>query len=166
MTALLEKPEGAVCAAPDHDAELAAAHALVIERLGSDPWKKIDALEAEMAALPQVDLPLHHVFTPGLYVREIFIPKGTIATTRIHLTEHPFVISAGVVSIWTDDLGCVTLRAPHTGVTKPGTRRVLFAHSDVIFSTFHVTDETDPDTIVRHLTFCGGKFNELRGAAA
>lgn len=105
--------------------------------------EKINAFEAELAQLPQVNLPLNHVFTPGLYVREIFIPKGTLLTSKIHRTEHPFVISKGTISVWTEGEGIVRYQAPHTGVTKPGTRRVLYAHEDVIWSTFHPTHKTD-----------------------
>ncbi len=139
---------------------------IVQSRLGSLSWKSLDAVDAVTEGMEQQQLPLHHVFTPGLYVREVFMPKGSIVTTRIHLTEHPFVISAGVVSVWSDETGWKLLRAPHTGVTKPGTRRLLYIHEDTIWSTFHVTDKTNPDEIVLDVTYTGGKFHELRGAAA
>lgn len=149
-----------------HDSQ-AEALALVRERLGSDPWRKLEAIEHELEKLPQEPLPLNHVFTPGLYVREVFMARGKLITTRIHLTDHPFVVSAGAVSVWTDDQGWVTLRAPHTGVTKAGTRRILFIHEDCIWSTFHANpkNETDPDAIVREVTFTEGKFAELGIAA-
>ena len=139
---------------------------LIEARLGGEAWKKIEAIEAELEKLPQQHFPLHHVFTPGLYVREILLPAGTLLTSRIHLTEHPFIISSGVVSVWSDEDGCVTLSAPHTGITKPGTRRILFAHTDVIWTTIHCnpTNEKDPDEIVKSITYTGGKFKELGGA--
>ena len=143
-----------------------AIRAMVESRFDSEAWKRVDEIEVEMEKLPQEHCPLNHIFTPGLYVREILLPAGTLLTSRIHLTEHPFVISSGTVSIWTEEKGCITLTAPYTGVTKPGTRRILYAHTDVIFSTFHVTNETDPDVIVKKLTYTGGKFKELGGAKA
>ncbi len=148
----------------DYSEELA----LVQERLGSDAWRKIDLIEAEIAAMPPVDLPLNHVLTPGLYLREVLLPKGTLLTTRIHLTDHPFIISAGVVSVWDDERGVVTLRAPHTGVTKAGTRRILYILEDCIWSTCHTREdhETDPDEIVRRITFTGGKYANLGIASA
>ncbi len=166
MTTLFEKPDADLCVGPDHDAELAAAHALVVERLGSDAWQKIDALEADMEQLPQQEMPLKHIFVPGAYCRSIFMPKGALLTTRIHLVEHPFVISAGVVAVWTDENGWEILRASHVGVTKPGTRRILHILEDTIWHTFHVTDKTDPDEVVREVTFTGGKFKELGNAKA
>lgn len=164
---IAEPPVEATELEPQYAAELA----LVAERLGSDAWRKIDQLEADIAALPeemQARFPLNHVFTPGIYVRECFLPKGTLLTSRIHLTEHPFIISAGIVSVWDAVNGVVTLRAPYTGVTQPGTRRILFAHEDTIWSTIHANpdNETDPDKLVLKLTFTGGKFAALGAAAA
>ena len=145
---------------------------LVSERLRSLEWSKVDAIEEAIESLPNQEMPLTHIFTPGLYTRQILMPKGppgslgVLVTSRIHLTEHPFVLSAGVVSVWDDANGWTTLRAPYIGVTKPGTRRILFIHEDAIWTTFHVTNETDPDEIVRQLTYSDGKFKELRMAAA
>ena len=93
-----------------------------------------------------------HRFTPGMYVRQIFIPARTILTSRIHLTEHPFVISKGDISVWTKETGTQRLKAPYSGITKPGTRRLLFAHDDTIWTTFHATDETDVEKIENIIT--------------
>lgn len=163
MIELLERPEAKSDAVTGYDAELAAAHALVVSRLGTNPWRAIDAIEDDLAQLPQQEMPLNHVFTAGLYLRTIMMPAGTLLTSRIHLTEHPFIISSGVISVWSDETGWQTLRAFHAGVTKPGTRRMLFAHTDVLWSTAHTNpdDERDPDKIVERVTFCGGKFREL-----
>lgn len=142
---------------------------LVQRRMESEGWKKIEMVEDLMeTAENQIIAPLNHVFTPGLYVREAFLERGSLYTSRIHLTEHPFIISSGIVSVWDDISGWVTYRAPHTGITKPGTRRVLFIHEDTIWSTCHAnpTNETDPDKIIMAITFTGGKFSQLRGAAA
>ena len=140
--------------------------ALVRARMESPAWNRIEEIEAGLAKVPQVEMPLRHLFVPHMYCREIMMPKGTLLTSRIHLTEHFFVVSAGAVAVWDDDHGKVILSAPHTGITKPGTRRVLFAIEDTIWSTFHVTDKTDPDEIVREVTFSEGKFQQLGVAAA
>ena len=48
---------------------------------------RVDELElAMMENYPAVDLPLKHYFTKGLYCREIFMPKGTLLTSKIHKT--------------------------------------------------------------------------------
>jgi hypothetical protein len=101
-----------------------------------------------------IEFPLIHRFTPGLYIREIFMPAGSVLTSRIHKFEHPFVISQGVISVWSLNEGTVRYKAPHTGITLPGTRRVLLAHEDTIWTTFHLNPDnlTDPDALVAMLT--------------
>lgn len=81
--------------------------------------------------------PTTHRFTPGMYIREIFMPAGSLLTSEIHLTEHPFVISYGQITVWNPHTGTELFQAPHTGITLPGTRRILFCHTDVIWTTFH-----------------------------
>lgn len=108
---------------------------------------KLDLLEREMVKFPWVVMPVTHRFTPGLYIREIFMPAGTILTSKIHKTEHPFVISAGRLEVLTENDGWVPMQAPFTGITKPGTRRVLKIFEDTIWTTFHPTDETDVEKI-------------------
>lgn len=107
----------------------------------------LDELEVAMAKLPQVDLPVVHRFTDGLYIREIQIPAGTILTSMTHKTEHPFVLSQGSIMVTSDNEGSVVYEAPYTGITKPNTRRALKALTDVVWTTFHVTNETDIDKI-------------------
>lgn len=143
----------------------AQAPDLVLARINSPGWQALDALDEALRAGPAVELPLRHLFTPGLYTREIFIPAGTLATTRIHLREHPFTLLKGEVSVWTLETGWTRVRAPHLGITPPGTRRLLLAHEDSVWVTFHATDKTDPDEIAREVTYSEGAHAAL-GAAA
>lgn len=112
--------------------------------LGSDYHKLFDAVETELKRRGEpVECPLRHRFTPGLYIREIFMPAGALVTSKIHRTEHPYTISQGRVSVLTERDGWVELRAPYTGITLPGTRRVLYIHEDTVWTTYHPTNETD-----------------------
>ena len=117
--------------------------------------RRFDELEAKMAIQPQVRLPLNHIFTPGLYIREVLLPKGTLLTSKIHMLKHPFVISLGRVKVWSgiDGEEAQELGAPYTGITKPGTRRIIYAYEDTIWTTFHVTNETDIAKIERDIIF-------------
>ena len=116
---------------------------------------RFDEIEAKMADQPQVRLPLNHIFTPGLYIREVLLPRGTLLTSKIHMLEHPFVISHGRVKVWSgiDGEEAQELGAPYTGITKPGTRRIIYAYEDTIWTTFHVTKETDIAKIEREVIF-------------
>ena len=111
----------------------------------------LDELEVALAQMPRVELPVTHRFTEGMYIREIKIPAGTMLTSMVHKTEHPFVISDGVIKVTSDNEGSVIYEAPYTGITKPNTRRALHALTDVVWTTFHVTDETDVEKICEEI---------------
>lgn len=121
--------------------------ALIKARESTEEWRQINAFERMAAELPQQLAPLSHIFTPGLYTRILKMPAGMMLTSRIHMIEHPFVIVEGVIRVWTLETGWVTFRAPHMGITKPGTRRVLEAIEDTTWLTFHATNETDVEKI-------------------
>ena len=109
--------------------------------------RRVDEIELAVAGLPPIDTPVKHIFTPGLYAREIFMPAGALVVSKIHKTEHPYVVSRGRVSVWTEEDGVVEVSAPFTGITKPGTRRVLYVHEDCVWTTFHVADEDSVEAI-------------------
>lgn len=106
-------------------------------------WRMIDAFDAQMQSMEPADYSHVHRFTPGLYIREIFMPAGMLCTSLVHKTEHPFVISQGTVSVFIPGKGVERFTAPYCGITKPGTRRLLYCHTDVVWTTFHPTDLTD-----------------------
>jgi hypothetical protein len=85
----------------------------------------IDQLEAAMvdSGLPRVECPIVHRFTPGLYIREISIPAGTLLTSMEHKLEHPFGLSRGRIKVSSDTEGSVIYEPPHTGITQPSPAR-------------------------------------------
>lgn len=102
----------------------------------------VDNIEAAMMQLPDelIDGPLVHKFTDGMYIREIFMPAGSLWTSKIHKTEHPYVVSYGKAAVSIDAQEWYEITAPYTGITNPGTRRVLFIIEDCIWTTFHRID--------------------------
>jgi len=97
---------------------------------------------------PEADIfPETHSFTPGLYIRELFMPAGSVLTSRTHVTEHPYVVSQGRATVYSEVDGVREVVAPLTGITKAGTKRLLFIHEDMTWTTFHVTDLTDVEEI-------------------
>lgn len=118
---------------------------------------ELNDLEAEMRRIgPCAEPPLEHRFTHdaagnvNLYSRTIFMPKGLICTSKIHRTEHQFVVSKGVLKVWMGG-GWQLIKAPYIGITKPGARRALMILEDTIWTTFHPTTLTDLDEIEKAL---------------
>jgi hypothetical protein len=89
------------------------------------------------------ECPLTHEFADGVYVRTIFIPKGMIIVGKIHRHAHPNFLMKGEVSVVTESGGIQRLKAPIAMISPAGTKRVVFTHEDTVWSTVHVTEETD-----------------------
>lgn len=104
----------------------------------------LDELESAMLEnFPIINCPLVHRFTKGLYVREIFMPAGSLITSKIHKTQHQFFILKGAVSVWTNEGEEIYLEAPYIGITEPGTRRLLFIWEDCIWATSHPNPDNE-----------------------
>ena len=111
-----------------------------------DVRQMINEVEVIFKTLPQVDIPVKHYFSPGVYAREISIDKGTILIGKIHKNQTMNVISSGEVSVFSID-GVVRVQAPYTFVSSPGAKRIIYAHENSTWTTFHGTHETDVEKI-------------------
>ena len=109
-------------------------------------------------ALVEGMCPLKHTFADGVYIREIFMPKGTLLTSKIHKTNHPYFIMKGDVSVATEE-GIVRLVAPYSGITKAGTKRLLYMHEDTVWITVHATPYKDVLKIEEEII--ARDFNEI-----
>ena len=94
--------------------------------------------------------PLRHIFGDGIYIREITMPKGMLVTSKLHKTTHPYFVLKGDVSVETET-GTVRIKAPYWGITKAGTKRILYIHEETIWVTVHATQETDLDKIEKEI---------------
>lgn len=107
---------------------------------------KILRLEDEVGALQQVDLPLRHYFSRGVYARELTIPAGVVLVGKIHKFSQINILLKGEMSVLTDD-GVKRVRAPFVFESPPGVKRAGFAHEDSVWMTVHGTNETDLDRL-------------------
>ena len=100
---------------------------------------------------------VHH-FAPGVYAREMWLPKDCLITGKIHLTEHLNILSQGRVSV-SNAGASIDMTAPYTFVSPVGTKRAIYAHEDSTWTTIHATDLTDPDEIEAEII--ADSFEEL-----
>lgn len=112
--------------------------------------EQIDRLQAEMALMPQAELVTEHYFSPGMYMRKVFRPAGTLIVGKVHKEPHFFLCAMGEIVAWTEN-GMVTLLPGDVVESQPGTKRVTMAVTDSIGITIHRTDKTDLDEIEAEL---------------
>lgn len=111
----------------------------------------IVAFEAALAQHPQAvvgdsdQFPLTHRFAPGVYVREIFIPQGSLLTGKIHREAHAVFLMQGRLRVLTEQGGLQELSAPQCFLAPPGVKRAALALTDVVWITVHAnpTNTTD-----------------------
>jgi quercetin dioxygenase-like cupin family protein len=103
-----------------------------------------------MATMPQAKLVTEHQFSPGMYMRKLFRPAGTLIVGKVHKEPHFFLCAKGEIIAWTES-GMKRLQAGDVIESKPGTKRVTLAVTDAIGITIHRTDKTDLDEIEAEL---------------
>lgn len=123
--------------------------------------ERVERLEHILESAPQVECPLQHTFAPGVYIREMLVPAGTIATGAVHKTKHTTIV-VGHCLLTTDE-GVQEFSGYRSFVSKPGAKRAIYAIEDTIVTTIHPTDETDLDKLCELLT--ESKADELLGGA-
>lgn len=106
--------------------------------------EQIRKAECFLATFPSRsdEIEMVHHFEPHLYRREMRAPGGVFITGRTHKTAHWNELAAGEITVWTEQ-GMKRLKAPFRFMSQPGTKRIGMTHTDVIWITEHVTDETD-----------------------
>ena len=122
------------------------------------------ALEEHIKKLPgglgADPFPLVHTFADGLYIRQLTCPAKTLTVTKIHKQEHAFFLMKGTISILTEE-GVKKFTAPYQGITKPGTKRIIYHHDEVIFTTVHATDKKTVEEVEEQVI--AKNFDELVG---
>lgn len=110
----------------------------------------INQFEEAISQLPQCHMPVSHRFSPGIYFREIFMPKGAYVVGAQHKTEHFNVILTGRARVLLDG----QVHEVHAGdvfVSGAGVRKVLHILEDMRWCTVHATHETDIEKLEQEL---------------
>ena len=122
--------------------------------------KKVEVLEGAMLQVPQTNCPNKHYFSPGVYVREIFMPAGTVVIGHEHKTRHLNIVSTGRARVMMNGV-IKEIVAPVTFESEPGVRKVLHILEDMVWSTVHVTKTTDLGELEEEMITKSETFLEL-----
>jgi hypothetical protein len=114
--------------------------------------EQLDLADLEKAFLNS-DLPcaitsINHIFGGGVYAREMHAPADTLIIGKRHRHATCNMLLSGELSVYTEpDKSIRKVVAPCTFITKPGTKKFIYTHTDVIFTTIHPTESEDLDEI-------------------
>jgi len=123
--------------------------------LGLQDWM-VQQVEADPAKSILKDCELAHFFTPidskygcCAYARPFLMPQGSVVIGKIHKHQHLNFIMVGKVSVATE-FGKKYFQAPCIFVSEAGLKRAVYAETDVLWVTVHLTKyntEADLDKI-------------------
>lgn len=115
--------------------------------------QKITEIGLAMLALDdgQMEPPVEHEFMDGVYIRRMFIPKGTLLVGKIHRQECLNVVEQGDIAILTET-GAKRVKAGFTLVSPAGIQKVGYANEDTVFTNVFRTDEKDVSKLEALLT--------------
>ncbi len=115
----------------------------------------IRELTEKLLALPVAEkreFEVKHTFLNGMYMRELFIPKGSLLIGKIHKLPCLNVVSKGDISVLTES-GSARVTAGYSVQSPAGIQKVGYAHEDTVFINVFRTDETDAATIEDAIAF-------------
>jgi hypothetical protein len=98
---------------------------------------------AEVSAGPAC--PVTHIFEPGMYIREMFIPAGALFIGRPHNFGHRCELLSGKAMLVQEEAK-THVEAPAELWSKPGFMMCLYAKTDVIGRTYHPNPDERRDT--------------------
>lgn len=102
------------------------------------PRLDMDCVERSMLSLEQEPCPVVHRFGPGIYIREVTLPKGIFALGHHQKEEHTNIVLRGKV-LMEDG---TTIEAPMMYVGKPG-RKCGVILEETVWLNVYSTTETD-----------------------
>jgi hypothetical protein len=104
--------------------------------------QKVERIQEKLATLTPYEPVTRHYFHAGMYCREVWRKADVLVVGKVHKKEHFYLIVSGTVLI-TDGIGePQRFTGPHMIQSAPGTKRAVYAETDVLCMTFHRTDAT------------------------
>lgn len=138
--------------------------AIVLHALRSLTAQGLDSVERDMLATTQVECPVYHHFGPGVYVREVHMPGGTLALGHRQLQPHLNILLKGEVLLYNAELDNLTrLQAPFMYVGGPG-RKLGYITQDMVWQNIYATTERDVRRLEEMFIDKSATFAEVRAA--
>lgn len=110
------------------------------------PADLTEQIEARLLEFPQVDCPVLHHFGPGVYIREVRIPAGSLILGHRHKNAHTNVLVSGRLKFLNEGGEVAELVAPAVITSNPG-RKLAYIIEDTVWQNVYATDERDVEKL-------------------
>jgi quercetin dioxygenase-like cupin family protein len=111
--------------------------------------KKVEKIESACLQ-EEVEQPAcitKHHFSPGIYVRELFMPAGSLIVGHAHKTEHMNIVMSGRACIMCGEEKQIYVKAGDVFKSGIGVRKILQIYEDMTWITTHASDKTTVDEV-------------------
>jgi len=105
----------------------------------------LDIVEEYLLSQDQAECPVQHYFGPGVCIRELFVPAGSLVLSHKHKEQTMNILLKGKAAVVINEEVRV-IEGPYIFVSEPG-RKLGYAIEDVVWQNVFATDETDPEKI-------------------
>ena len=117
----------------------------IIERNEEFAPIDLDLVEQYLMSQEQAECPVQHYFGPGVCIRELFVPAGSLVLGHRHKEQTMNILLKGKAAVVINDEVRV-IEGPYIFVSDPG-RKLGYAIEDAVWQNVFATDETDPEKI-------------------
>jgi quercetin dioxygenase-like cupin family protein len=112
--------------------------------------KRIDALQAELVKMPQIELETTNEFYGGMLCRKVICPEGSTIVGKIHKKDHFFIVLSGTMRLTGADDVC-EVAGPHIVQVPGNSKKAAYAVTDCVCVTFHRSDSVDVESAEEEL---------------
>ena len=137
----------------------------IINLIDKDEYDKaVSEVVKTLTEMEQVECPLEHRFSPGVYVRQITMPAGAFVIGHKHKTQHFNIVMSGRARVMMNGI-IEEVAAPCMFESQAGVQKVLLIEEDMIWATVHANPENCQDVVKleEELIDVSDEFLEAKG---
>jgi len=124
----------------------------------------LKVIEAEMKEHEPVEIPETHTFAGGVYIREIFIPAGTLIMGKRHRGKTCNILMKGELLLYvSEEDKPAHIKGPLVFESPANAKKLAFCLSDAVFMNIHPTEKTDLKEIEEEFIITEEEFEMLEG---
>ena len=120
----------------------------------------IGEIEERLLKEDQAPCPVVHSFGPGLYIREVHLPKGAFCIGHRQKEQHLNIMLKGEILIFKSDGVREKMTAPAMFTGEPG-RKMGYVVEDVVWLNIYPTSETSVDVLEATYLEKSGVWNNI-----
>lgn len=135
-------------------------NSIIVAKEQSEDVVKLEKAIRNWEGFEDIELPVHHHFSNGMYVRQLDIPKGMLIVGKRHREATLNILAKGTMMIICGETR-LKIEAPYTFTSEPLSKKSMYALEDCSFMNIHKTDSTDLDEIEAQFIIPEEEFETL-----